>query len=298
VKSRTGSTITGVSLGVMLLLTGCAGEAAEASGEADTGPLTFAMPPGTDDPELLTQVETVAAMIAEATGREVATENPADYMAVVEAVRSGFVDVALMSQFSTALASANGSVDPLLVWEAEKEPAALCLVRAASDIETVQDVAGHQVAFVDPGSTTGHFMPKSMLTQAGLIDGEHYQSTFAGGHDSAVLAMVNGSVDMACTARQLLPVFIGAGMMTEDQVRVVAETDPIPIGISIVVRPDLDQTTRQKLIDALPAALMEDEGTASLFGGSQEYFENPSDDVYAPLLQVAKDVGVSLEDMR
>lgn len=256
------------------------------------------MPPGTDDPDLLTQVDTVAALIEEATGREVATENPADYMAVVEAVRSGFVDVALMSQFSTALAVANGSVSPLLVWEAESEPAALCLVRADSDIQDIADVAGGQVAFVDPGSTTGHFMPKSMLTQNGLVDGEDYQSTFVGGHDSAMLAMVNGSVDMACTARQLYPTFLDAGMFTEDEVRIVGETDPIPIGISIVVRPDLDEETRQQLIDNLPDALMGDEGTFALFGGSEEYIVNPDEDVYAPLLLVAEDVGVSLVDMR
>lgn len=140
-------------------------------------------------------------------------------------------------------------------------------------------------------------MPKSMLTQNGLIDGEDYQSTFAGGHDSAMLAMLNGSVDMACTARQLVPTFLEAGMFTEDQVRIVAETDPIPIGVSIVVRTDLDQKTRDQLIKSLPDALMADEGTLALFGGSQDYIVEPGEDVYAPLLKVAEDVGVTLQDI-
>jgi phosphonate transport system substrate-binding protein len=289
------------SLASVLLLTACAG--APAAGEtpaatAETGELVFAMPPGTDDPDTLLQVDAVTAMIADATGRSVKTENPADYMAVVEAVRSGFVDVALMSQFSTALAIANGSVSPLIVWESETLPASVCLVPADSEIEQISDFAGHQIAFVDPGSTTGHFMPKSMLAQNGLVDGEDYRSTFAGGHDSAILAMLNGSVDMACTARQLYPMFLDAGMYTADEVRIVAETDPIPIGISIVVRNDLDEKTRQQLIDHLPEALMADEGTFALFGGSNDYIVNPGADVYAPLLQVASDVGVDLEDMR
>ena len=288
------------SLASLLLLTACAGApaAGDTPATAGTGDIIFAMPPGTDDPDTLLQVDTVSAMIAEATGRPVTTENPADYMAVVEAVRSGFVDVALMSQFSTALAIANGSVSPLIVWEAETAPAALCLVPADSDIEQISDFAGRQVAFVDPGSTTGHFMPRSMLAQNGLVAGEDYDSTFAGGHDSAMLAMLNGSVDMACTARQLHPMFLDAGMYTEDQVRIVAETDPIPMGISIVVRNDLDDETRQQLIDHLPEALMDDEGTFALFGGSNDYIVNPGADVYAPLLQVAADVGVDLDDMR
>ncbi|WP_167047232.1 phosphate/phosphite/phosphonate ABC transporter substrate-binding protein [Salinibacterium sp. ZJ454] len=286
------------SVAAVLMLASCASDAATAEAEDTTGPLTFAMPPGTDDPDTLLQVDSVAAMIEEATGREVEVENPADYMAVVEAVRSGFVDVALMSQFSTALAVENGAVSPILVWESEKRPAAVCLVRADSEIQTIDDFAGHSIAFVDPGSTTGHFMPKSMLTQNGLIDGKDYESTFAGSHDSAILAMVNGSVDMACTASQLYPVFLEGGLFAEDQVRQLAETDPIPIGISLVVRTDMDDATRQQLIDGLPDKLMADEGTLDLFGGSREYIANPDADVYAPLLQVAKDVGVSLEDMR
>lgn len=295
-KVHSGITAVAASLATVLLLSGCAGVGAAA--EDATRPLVFAMPPGTDDPDMLTQVSTVAEMIATATGREVISENPADYMAVVEAVRSGFVDVALMSQFSTALASANGSVTPLLTWKGEKLPAALCLVRIDSDISTITDVVGHSVAFVDPGSTTGHFMPKSLLAQNGLTDGADYTSTFAGGHDSAVLAMVNGSVDMACTARQLYSTFLDAGMFTEETVRVVAETDPIPIGISFVVRNDLDETTKQLLIDNLPDAVMGNAETNSLFGGSTDFIANPGADVYAPLLQVAEDVGVSLGDMR
>ncbi len=283
------------SLASLLLLSGCAG-ASQAESNDDS--IAFAMPPGTDDPALLTQVDAVAAMIESATGRTVTTENPADYMAVVEAVRSGFVDVALMSQFSTALAVANGSVSPLIVWEAEDLPAALCLVRSDSGLTNIADIRGKQVAFVDPGSTTGYFMPKSLLTTEGLIDGEDYTSTFAGGHDSAVLAMLNGSVDMACTARQLYPTMINAQVFAPSDVRIIAETDPVPIGISIVVRPDLDEKTRQQLIDSLPAALMKDKKTFALFGGSSEYIVNPSADVYAPLLKVAENVGVSLKDMR
>lgn len=281
-----------------LVLAGCSGDASATTEADSSAPLTFAMPPGTDDPDTLLQVDVVAELIAEVSEREVAVENPADYMAVVEAVRSGFVDVALMSQFSTALAYANGSVEPLIVWETEQLPAALCVVRTDSDIQTLDDFRDGQIAFVDPGSTTGHFMPKSLLAQNDLTDGEDYTSTFAGSHDAAILAMLNGSVDMACTARQLLPIFVEQGLIAEDQFRVIAETDPIPIGISIVASSELDQETRDKITSGLPELLMADEGLTSLFGGSTDYIIEPDPSVYAPLLQVAEDAGVSLEDMR
>lgn len=263
----------------------------------ETGPISFALPPGTDDPEAILQIGTIADYIAGITGREVVEENPADYMAVVEAMRSGFVDVALMSQFSTALAIKIGAVSPLVVWEAEQLPASLCLVDADGPIQTLEDFRGGQIAFVDPGSTTGHFMPRSMLTQAGLEFDEDYRSTFAGGHDTAILALLNGTVDMACTARQLLPIFEEAGLIPPGELRVVAETDPIPIGISIVTRVDLDERTRELLAAELPDALMADETIGNLFGGSTDYIVNPGFEVYEPLIQVAQDAGINLEDL-
>lgn len=279
----------------LLALTACGGGAEANDPDA---PLTFAMPPGTDDPDLITQVDVVAGMVADATGREVETERPADYMAVVESVRSGFVDVALMSPFSAALAVKNDSVTPIVAWKAETTPASLCLVQADSELQDIADFAGHQIAFVDPGSATGHFLPKSLLVDNGLIDGKDYTSTFAGGHDSAVLAMLNGSVDMACTAAQLYPTFVEAGMFAEDDVRILAETDPIPIGSVIIVRNDLDEKTRQQLIDTLPDAIMSSEETHTVVGGADEYIENPTLDDLAPLLVVAENVGISLEDIR
>ena len=264
---------------------------------AETGPISFALPPGTDDPDAILQIGTIADYISGITGREVVEENPADYMAVVEAIRSGFVDVALMSQFSTALAVQIDAVAPLVVWEAEQLPASLCLVDADGPIQTLDDFRGGQIAFVDPGSTTGHFMPRSMLTQAGLEFDEDYRATFAGGHDTALLALLNGTVDMACTARQLVPIFEDAGIIPPGELRVVAETDPIPIGISIVTRVDLDEPTRELLAAELPAALMADESLADLFGGSDEYIVDPSDDVYAPLIDVARDAGIDLADL-
>lgn len=270
----------------------------DSSTEAPTGPLTFAFPPGTDDPNAILQVEKIAQLIGSVTGREVRTENPADYMAVVEAVRSGFVDVALMSQFSVALAIETDALSPLIVWEAEQLPASLCLVRSDSSIQTMEDLRGKQIAFVDPGSTTGHFMPRSLLTQSGLEYQVDYQATFAGGHDTAILAMMNKSVDMACTARQLVPIFQEAGLFAEGDIRVVGESDPIPVGISIVVRNDLDQATRDLLAETLPSALMAQEDLLPLFGGSTEYIVNPDSSVYAPLLKVARDVGLDLDDLR
>lgn len=293
---RTGRVAAAVfALSAVSLLAACGGSAEAGDAGPSSEPLVFAMPPGADDPDILTESVVIEKMIAEATGREVAKEMPADYLGVVEAVRQGHVDVALMSPFSTALAIENGSVDPLVVWKGDDEPASTCYSHPDSDITSIADVAGKQVAFVDPGSTTGYFMPKSLLAENGLVDGEDYQSTFAGGHDSALLAMVNGSVDVACSS--IAERIVEAGAIKAEELQEIGKTAPIPVGVGIVVSHDLDETTRQQLLEALPEMMTGNPDIATL-GGSSEYISDPGAEPYAPLLQVAKNVGVDLEDMR
>ncbi|HEY9356119.1 MAG TPA: phosphate/phosphite/phosphonate ABC transporter substrate-binding protein [Arthrobacter sp.] len=281
----------------LLAISGCSG-GASASPDSPATKLVFATPPGTDDPEEQAIMGDLSGMVGQATGRTVENLQPADYLGVVEAVRNGSVDVAVLSQFSAALAYKTDSVDPLLVWGASTEPASFCLTRTDSGVNTLDDVKGRQVAFVDPGSTTGYFMPKSLLAKSGLIDGTDYRSTFAGNHDAAVLAMANGSVDVACTARQLYPTFLEKGVFTDQDVKIIAKSDPIPVGISVVVRKDLDEGARVSLKDELPALMAANEKLAKTFGLKGEPIKDPEFSTYAPLVDVAQSVGVDLEDLR
>ena len=290
--------IIAASLIGLLALAGCSGGASASSGTDSSKELTFATPPGTDDPEEQQIMADLATMVGEASGRPIKNLQPADYLGVVEAVRNGSVDVAVLSQFSAALAYKTDSVDPLLVWGASKEPASFCLTRTDSGVNSLADLKGRQVAFVDPGSTTGYFMPKSLLAKSGLTDGTDYKSTFAGSHDSAVMAMVNGSVDVACTARQLYPTFLEKKVFTEDKVKIIAKSGPIPVGISIVVRKDLDEQARTALKEKLPALMAGNPKVAKTLGLTGEPTADPEFRTYAPLVDVAQSIGVDLEDLR
>ena len=136
------------------------------------------------------------------------------------------------------------------------------------------------------------------MAKAGLTDGTDYKSTFAGSHDSAVMAMVNGNVDVACTARQLYPTFLEKRVFTEQNVKIIAKSDPIPVGISIVVRKDLDEQARTALKDKLPALMAGNEKIAKTLGLKGEPTQDPEFSTYAPLVDVAQSVGVDLEDLR
>ncbi|WP_102158432.1 phosphate/phosphite/phosphonate ABC transporter substrate-binding protein [Zhihengliuella halotolerans] len=276
-------------------LTACGGptEASEDSGSGES--IVFAMPPGTDDPDILEEFGVIQTIVGEATGRDVQEEMPADYLGVVEGLRQDHVDVAVLSPFATALAVKNDSVDPLVVWKADEEPASTCYSLKDSGIDEIADVAGQQVAFVDPGSTTGYFMPAALLDENGLINGEDYESTFAGGHDSALLAVANGSVDVACSS--IMDMLAESGTINPDEFQAIGQTAPIPVGVAVVVSPNLDAETRAQLLEHLPEAMTGNEKLSAL-GGTDEYVLEPGLEPFQPLLDAADAVGLNLEDMR
>lgn len=296
-RSKPGRIATSAALlsATAVALTACGGVTEASEGSGADQPIVFAMPPGTDDPDILDEFGAIQGMVGEATGRDVQEEMPADYLGVVEALRQDHVDVAILSPFATALAVKNNSVDPLVVWKADDEPASTCYALKDSGIEELADVAGKQVAFVDPGSTTGYFMPASLMSANGLVDGEDFESTFAGGHDSALLAVANGSVDVACSS--IMDMLAEAGTVNPDEFQTIGETEPIPVGIAVVVSPNLDAETRGQLLEHLPEAITGNEQLTAL-GGNDEYILEPGLEPFQPLLDAADAVGLNLEDMR
>ncbi|MCW2131686.1 ABC transporter, phosphonate, substrate-binding protein [Arthrobacter sp. VKM Ac-2550] len=146
----------------------------------------FAMPPGTDDPDILAGSEIIEQMIADATGKEVQREMPEG---VVEAVRQGQADVALMSPFSTALAVKYGSVAPWWSGRAMTSRRRSAIHgRTAASTPSLTSPASRLLSLIRvPPQAISCRSP--LLADNGLTDGEDYEFTFAGGHDSAMLAM-------------------------------------------------------------------------------------------------------------
>lgn len=274
-------------------------EPAEPVEPASDEPLIFAFPPGAEDPDQLQLIQPVADLVGDITGREVETQIPADYLGVVEALRNGFVDVAVLSPFATAIGRASADLDIILAWEAGDAdvPASAIVVREDSDITSLEDLRGRTVAYVDAGSSTGHFMPRGYLVEQGLVADDDYDYTFAGGHDSALFGVLQGSVDAAGIGFILLEIFEDAEILDPDDIRIIAETGPIPVGgVTLIVRDGFDPGLRQALIDELPDLGAQIEELEILFG--TPVIREPGDDVFDQLTSVMEAVGVSLDAIR
>ncbi|MFR9806025.1 phosphate/phosphite/phosphonate ABC transporter substrate-binding protein [Pseudonocardia sp. RS010] len=252
--------------------------------------LKMGLPPGEAAPDLVDRFQPVSDLVAQGAGRPVEVTKTSDYLAIVEAMRSGLLDVAVFSPFPTPLAEQVADVKPLVV--AKGTPYnSVFVCRTDRGITTIDDIRGKKVAFVDPGSTSGNYIPKLLLKRAGIDPDTDIQGTYAGGHDSAELAVKQGSVDCAADAGLVYQQMTGKGVINADEQKIVAESEPLPVSIVIIARDGLDPAITDGIVNAFtvqqnPAAL--EVVSATSFAAAQE-----SD--FDLFREAARELGVDLQ---
>ncbi|WP_181782804.1 phosphate/phosphite/phosphonate ABC transporter substrate-binding protein [Pseudonocardia pini] len=273
----------------VLAAAGCATPASSAD-TAAPATLKMGLPPGEAAPDLVDRFQPVADLIAKGAGRPVEVTKTSDYLAIVEAMRSGLLDVAVFSPFPTPLAEEVANVTPLVV--AKGTPYnSVFVCRTDRGIESIEDIRGKKVAFVDPGSTSGNYIPKLLLKRAGIDPETDVQGTYAGGHDSAELAVKQGSVDCAADAGMIYRQMTSKGIIDPNVQRIVAESEPLPVSIVIIARDGLDPAITDGIVRSFttepnPEAL--EVASATSFAAAQE-----SD--FELFREAARELGVDLQ---
>jgi phosphonate transport system substrate-binding protein len=132
-------------------------------------------------------------------------------------------------------------------------------VKADSDIQSLDDLAGRRVALKDVGSTSGHIFPSQMLVEAGYDIDRDLTVVMAG--DARIAALVNGDVDAIGGGNRDIDDI--AEFDPEGEYRVIAKSDPLP-GDPIIMRGSLEEDCKAALravlaehADALWTALIE-----------------------------------------
>lgn len=240
-----------------LLVAGCAAPASTVDTPGASAPaaqpvkITLAIQP-TDSadviqskaPEMERFLE--AQMAADGIVADVEIIVPLTYVGVVEALRFGHADAAMMGSWPAAIAVKRAGAEIVLAENREvihgETPtvapyySSYYVVLKDSPVQTLADAKGKSVAYASPSSGSGYVFPLAKLVQDGLIpaaaDGReadaknHFGTvTFAGGYAQAWEALKNGQVDVAVTAGD-----INAKLYNEvlANTRIIAEQGPVP----------------------------------------------------------------------
>ncbi|MCX7380966.1 MAG: phosphate/phosphite/phosphonate ABC transporter substrate-binding protein [Alphaproteobacteria bacterium] len=130
-----------------------------------------------------------------------------DYAGVIQAFAAGQVDLSYMSPASYAAAwiESKGNIVPLTTSQ-EKDGGisyvAVAYVRADSGITSIEQLKGKSLAWADPNSASGYLIPRSEFRGMGIDpeSGKYFGRTgFGGGHEQAVVAVLNKQYDAGVT---------------------------------------------------------------------------------------------------
>jgi phosphonate transport system substrate-binding protein len=245
----------GGALAALLMVAGWLGLAVPAEPPKQ---LVMAVTPSNIPTELFKASEAFASELAKKIGIPIKVYMPTDYIGVVEALRNRTADMAFIHPAGYVFANreAKAQIVAVDVWHGKTTYTSRFYVRKDSGVKTLEGLRGKTIAFVDPGSTSGYVYPMVMLIKKGLVTNRDPKTffkdaMFAGTHEAALLALLNGSVDSVASF-DLAPQQYLKDKERIDRIIHIAETDPIPEA-GMAVREGLDPSLVQKLVASLMA---------------------------------------------
>ncbi len=252
-KRRNSFLIAGILLLSFLLVT-TVGFAQDGEDCANPDSLTFSVIPTEDIALHAERYQPLLDWMKEKTGKSIEFYAPTSYNGVIEAMRSDFVDIAGFGAFSYILAhqKADAQVFSMRIDSRTGEQGyySYMVTKSDSGIESVEDLEGKTFAFTDPGSTSGKLIPSYIFKKEGINTDEFLNRTiFAGGHQSAVLAVKRGQVDAAAVASTVYQRMANREEIDKDNVVIFRKSSLLPLAPQ-TYRGDLCDSLKQDIEEA------------------------------------------------
>ena len=223
---------------------------------AVTQPLHLVLTPSQKPTDLLSAGDEFGQALAKLYGAPVRVTVASDYAAVIEALRNRTADLAFVHPVGYVLASreAKARIVARNLWHGKSTFTSRIYVRKASGIKTLEDLRGKTMAFVDPTSSSGYTYPMVLLIQRGLVRDRDPKTffrevVFAGAHDAAMRALLNGHVDSIASFDMAREQYL-SDPAEREKITFVAETPPIPEA-GIAARDGLDPAAFARVRGAL-----------------------------------------------
>jgi phosphonate transport system substrate-binding protein len=194
-----------------------------------------------------------------------------DYAAIIEDQRAGNIQIAYYGPASFARALVTGVKTEAFAIDVNSDGSkgyySVFYVLAKSPYQKLEDLKGKNIGLVDPNSTSGNNMPRFKMDQMGINPETYFgKAQFTGSHENAVLALAQGTVDVAANwwnaaddsnlTRMLNKHMLknaDGSEMTKDDFRIILKSDLIinsPYAYLSDLPDDLKAAIRHAFLDA------------------------------------------------
>ncbi|MGA2126887.1 MAG: phosphonate ABC transporter substrate-binding protein [Xanthobacteraceae bacterium] len=161
-----------------------------------------------------------------------------DYAAVIEGQKAGNIHIGYYgpAALARALKVTNAGVEPFITTinhDGSVGYYSVAYVKSDSPYRRIEDLKGKNVGFVDPNSASGNNVPRFALDKMGIDPDQYFAKVvYAGSHENAVIAVIQGTVDVAFNwwnsdADSNLARMINKGMVKKDDLRIIFKSELI-----------------------------------------------------------------------
>ena len=172
--------------------------------------LVFAIIPSENASGVTERYGPFVQYLAKELGTKVTLRIANDYAAIIEGQRTGNIHIASYGPSSFARARMTGAkVDAFAIetnLDGTKGYHSVFYVKKDSPYQKVEDLKGKNLGLVDPNSTSGNNVPRFALNGM-KIEPETFFSkvVYTGSHENAIIALQQGTVDIAAKVAVTLP---------------------------------------------------------------------------------------------
>ncbi|CAN7495047.1 MULTISPECIES: phosphonate ABC transporter substrate-binding protein [unclassified Devosia] len=262
--------------------------------------LTIGISSGENETDAIARNQPYADYLSRELGVPVKMIRGTDYAAVIEAMRSGHVQIASVGPAAYALARKvmGDEIAPVAVTldqDGNLGYYSVIAVRADSPYQTLEDIKGKSFAFADPNSTSGYAVPSYYLSTELKTSADDYFSevAFSGGHEQSVMALVNGTFEAVAThwrneTAGNIQTMEKKGLIQPGSTRIIW-TSPVIPNTPVMI----NTTLPQELQDEFKAALMafpekDPEGFATYSNGTSSGYVEAKHEDYLDVVAITE----------
>jgi phosphonate transport system substrate-binding protein len=294
-----------------LVLAGVAALAFTASASAEDWrakypEITFAVIPAENGSGVTERYTPFVNYLSKELGIKVNLRVANDYAAVIEGQRAGNIHIGYYGPASFARARLTGVKTDAFVIDVNSDGSkgyySVFYVLAKSPYQKLEDLKGKNLGLVDPNSTSGNNMPRFKMNQMGVDPDAYFSKViFTGSHENAVLALAQGTVDVAANwwnadddsnltrmlAKNMVKAVDGTAMKKED-FRVIVKSDLIinsPYAYLSDLPDEMKAAIKQAFLDA-PAK--DSEAFKKLSDGKNRPWQTITDEDYNKTIELIK----------